>query len=90
MAMEIFKEFFEEKIIEIKMSHDSFETVGNRPSWKNDLPVPRTPVSRTPAVFSQLNDNMKFLSWDCDMGYVHIQRNIPRARTQMTRRYFAE
>ena len=29
MAMEIFKEFFEEKIIEIKMSRDSFETVGN-------------------------------------------------------------
>ena len=40
MAMEILKEFFEEKIIEIKMSRDPFGTVGNRPSRKNDLPVP--------------------------------------------------
>ena len=48
MAMEIFKELFEEKIIEIKMSRDSFETVGNWPSRKMIYPYHEPPCPVPP------------------------------------------
>ena len=48
--MEIFKEFFEEMIIEMEMFRNSLETVGSWRSRKNDLPVPQNPCAL--AIFS--------------------------------------